>query len=161
MIVVSDTSPLNYLVLLDQIEILPSLFADVYTTPRVIEELLHPRAPAAVQQWAQSPPAWLRVIAPRNPEPFIASLDLGEAEAISPALELHAPAVLIDEKKGRQIARSQGLVTMGTVTILELASQQNLVDLRKAFDSLSRTSFHIRQSYLDEALAREVARKRT
>jgi predicted nucleic acid-binding protein len=42
MLVVSDTSPLNYLVLIGQEAILPSLFGRVLTTPAVLRELSHP-----------------------------------------------------------------------------------------------------------------------
>ncbi len=43
MIVVSDTSPLNYLVLIGAIDVLPKLFGEVYAPPAVIQEFQHPR----------------------------------------------------------------------------------------------------------------------
>src|SRR4051812_9445562 len=61
MIVVADTSPLCYLVLVDQIEVLASLFGQVVIPPAVLQELGHPRTPAPVQKWAASPPSWLEV----------------------------------------------------------------------------------------------------
>jgi predicted nucleic acid-binding protein len=160
MIVVSDTSPLNYLVLLGEIEVLPKLFDQIHTTAGVIGELLDPGAPEAVARWARQLPAWLQIGAPRELTRFTRDLDQGEAEAISLAMELHAAAVLIDEKTGRRIAQLQGLATIGTVTTLELAARENLLDLKKAFEALARTSFHFRQSYFDEALTRDAARKR-
>ena len=45
MIVVADTSPLNYLVLIDAIDVLPSLFGEVYAPPEVIRELADLLAP--------------------------------------------------------------------------------------------------------------------
>lgn len=39
MIVVSDTSPLNYLVLLDVVSVLPKLFGEVVVPPAVLTEL--------------------------------------------------------------------------------------------------------------------------
>jgi len=42
MIVVCDTSPLNYLVLIGEIELLPRLFAEVILTPGFLAELQHP-----------------------------------------------------------------------------------------------------------------------
>jgi predicted nucleic acid-binding protein len=56
MIVVSDTSPLNYLVLIGEVDLLPKLFAKVYIPPSVIEELTRLKTPDVVRTWAQSPP---------------------------------------------------------------------------------------------------------
>jgi len=67
MIVVSDTSPLNYLVLVGAIDVLPKLFGEVYVPLAVIQELQHPRTPVPVKQWAQSPPDWLRIANHRRP----------------------------------------------------------------------------------------------
>jgi predicted nucleic acid-binding protein len=39
MIVVSDASPLHYLILIDHAELLPALFGQVLTTPAVLAEL--------------------------------------------------------------------------------------------------------------------------
>jgi predicted nucleic acid-binding protein len=43
MIVVSDTTPLNYLILVDAIEVLPAIFGSVYAPPQVIAELKRSR----------------------------------------------------------------------------------------------------------------------
>ncbi len=56
MIVVSDTSPLNYLILIGHAEILPALFSRVVAPPAVVAEMLQPGAPEVVANWATSPP---------------------------------------------------------------------------------------------------------
>lgn len=61
MTIVCDTSPLNYLVLVHSIEVLPALFSELYTTSEVIGELRHARAPELVRRWAQGLPGWLHV----------------------------------------------------------------------------------------------------
>ena len=61
MIVVSDTTPLNYLILIEATEVLPALFGRVYAPTAVMEELSHPRGPQPVRAWASSPPEWLAV----------------------------------------------------------------------------------------------------
>jgi len=58
-IVVSDTTPLNYLVLIGAINVLESLFQKVYAPSSVIRELMDEKAPESVRRWAASPPAWL------------------------------------------------------------------------------------------------------
>ena len=113
MIVVSDTSPLNYLILIGAVDVLPLLFGGVHIPEQVVGELLHPRTPEPVRKWAISPPNWLQIRAPSVEIPTTAGLDAGESQAIALAIELQAPAVLIDEKKGRRIAKSYGLATVG------------------------------------------------
>jgi predicted nucleic acid-binding protein len=56
MIVVSDTSPLNYLILIESIQVLPAIFGRVYAPSAVVAELSHPRSPEVVRSWASKPP---------------------------------------------------------------------------------------------------------
>src|SRR5438046_709045 len=109
MIVVSDTTPLNYLVLINAAEVLPKLFEQVYVPTSVLRELSHARTPEAVRVWSQSPPHWLKVADPSVRLSSTASLDIGEADAISLAKERGIFNILIDEYLGRKIALSEGL----------------------------------------------------
>ena len=83
MIVVSDTSPLNYLVLIEAVEVLPAIFGRVVVPPTVIEELQAPGARDAVKAWIAAPPSWLEV---RSPESIGTSLALGRGEPRRSAL---------------------------------------------------------------------------
>jgi len=98
MIVVSDTSPLNYLVLIEVVEVLPAVFTRVVVPPAVVEELQAPGAPDAVKAWIAAPPSWLEV---RIPESSGTSLALGQAEreAICLAYELSALCLIDDLKE--------------------------------------------------------------
>ena len=49
MIAVADTSPLCYLILIDEVDVLPKLFCKVVVPAAVISELLHEDAPKAVR----------------------------------------------------------------------------------------------------------------
>jgi len=160
MIVVSDTSPLKYLILIGAIDVLPKLFGEVFVPLAVIRELQHPRTPAPVKQWVDAVPEWLRIQEPTVESPIAAGIDPGEAQAIALALQLRADALLIDEKLGRRIPKEHGFATLGTVTVLELAADRDLLDLRIAFESLKRTTFHITSELLKAALDRHAAQKR-
>lgn len=160
MIVVSDTSPLNYLVLIDAIDVLPQMFGQVHVPPAVMQEFQHPRTPEPVKHWAQSQPDWLIVHTPSADIAFDLKLDPGETEAIALALELGAAAILVDERKGRQFAATQGLATLGTITVLELAAEQELLDLPTALAALQQTSFHSTKTLINDALQRDAARRR-
>lgn len=151
MIVVSDTSPLNYLVLIGADHVLPGLFDRVLTPPEVLAEMQHTKAPAPVVAWSQRPPSWLEVCSPRS-TPHFEGLGLGESAAIGLAQECHAGALLIDERDGTAVAQQLGLVVIGTLAILDLASARNLVSLASAFAALRQTSFRGPTKLMDELL---------
>jgi hypothetical protein len=70
------------------------------------------------------------------------NLDAGETEAISLALELHVPAILIDEATGRRAAQAHGLRPLGTLAILVAADTHGLLNLEDALNRLTATNFH-------------------
>jgi predicted nucleic acid-binding protein len=59
MIVVADTSPLNYLVRLGHPDVLREIYGRVLVPSAVLSESQQPDAPAEVRAWASEPPAWL------------------------------------------------------------------------------------------------------
>jgi predicted nucleic acid-binding protein len=61
-LVIADTSPINYLLLIGHIDILPALFETVILPAAVREELKHPKAPAVVKNWIALPPVWVDVL---------------------------------------------------------------------------------------------------
>ena len=58
--VVSDTSPLNYLVLVGAIDLLPRLFSEIIIPPALVGELTQPGTPEVVKNWLKDKPVWLR-----------------------------------------------------------------------------------------------------
>jgi len=82
--VVCDTSPVNYLVLIDEIHVLPRLFEHVILPSGVLAELQHPSTPPRVFSWARNMPPWVTVV---SPEGLLEDMGLGrgEAEAIAVA----------------------------------------------------------------------------
>ena len=65
MIVVADTTPLNYLILIEQTQLLPCLYGQVLIPPAVLIELSDPRSPNLVRQWIAQSTEWLQVRSPR------------------------------------------------------------------------------------------------
>lgn len=63
-IVVADTSPINYLILIDQIAILETLYGRILIPHAIQEEMLSLMAPASVRAWAKNPPNWLEILSP-------------------------------------------------------------------------------------------------
>jgi predicted nucleic acid-binding protein len=119
MIVVADTSPLNYFVQIGCESVLSSLYQRVLIPPSVLEELGHAGAPKIVGEWLLDLPSWIEVrgtAAP--PDAALADLDPGEREAIQLAQEQRADLLLIDERRGRLVAKRHGLATTGTLGVL-------------------------------------------
>jgi predicted nucleic acid-binding protein len=158
-IVVSDTSPLNYLVILDAIHILPQLFGEIHVPTEVMDELKRSAAPARVRNWANTPPVWLHISSPTTAITTSVRLDAGETQAIALAVELHADTILIDDRKGRQVAEEHGFSAVGTLAILEFAAERKLLDLKQTFDALRLTNFYIADEYFTAALERVTARR--
>ncbi|OJW16335.1 MAG: hypothetical protein BGO49_18450 [Planctomycetales bacterium 71-10] len=148
MTVVSNLSPLHYLVLVDCAPILPRLFGVVVTPPAVMAEMSAANAPGPVRSWAASPPTWLVVAAPAVVEDIPrlgrGKRGAGEKAAIALALELGAAALLIDDGRGIQEAHKRGLTTVRTLALIDRAAESGFIDdlpdvLDRLFDG---TSFH-------------------
>lgn len=151
MIVVADTSPINYLVLIGQINLLNQLYARILIPFAVLAELKHPLAPKAVRDWAINAPSWLEVLNPKT-SIGLGQLDQGECEAIALAAEVHADVVLIDDKAGRQEAIRRGLRVAGTLSVLDDADQAGLVTFDVAVGELRKTSFRVSPAVLSEIM---------
>ncbi|MBX3402763.1 MAG: hypothetical protein KF699_05035 [Phycisphaeraceae bacterium] len=159
MIVVSDSSPLNILVRIAAVDVLPPLFGSVLIPPAVAAELNHESTPAVIRDWLATCPGWLVVRPPAKVDPTILFNDPGEREAISLAAELGADAILVDDRRARRAAQQRGLVTIGTIGILETAAAKGLLGLPDALQRLVRTDFHIAPGIIESALARDSLRR--
>jgi predicted nucleic acid-binding protein len=144
MIVISDTSPINYLILTDAIDILEELFKRIIVPEAVYIELQHAKTPQPVKDWIANAPSWFEV-KQADASLFTPSKRIGngEREAIALAIELNADAVLIDDRDGTQEVRNQSLLAIGTVNILERAAEMKLLDLPATVERLRQTSFRL------------------
>lgn len=153
MIVVSDTSPICYLLLIGQIQLLPQLYGQVLIPQIVQQELSDERSPIAVKNWIQTPPKWL--IIQEVTVPVDKDLDIinaGEKAAIILALQERANLIIIDEALGRKVARNKGLKVTGLLGILDRAAQQNLVDFSQAIATLEKTTFRASSKLIESLL---------
>jgi predicted nucleic acid-binding protein len=87
MIVVADSSPLRYLILIEHAQVLPALYGRVLIPPAVASKLNRQRTPPLVRAWLAQKPAWLEVCVPQRPSTALAAhLGAGEQEAIALAV---------------------------------------------------------------------------
>ncbi|ETX03155.1 MAG: hypothetical protein ETSY1_01025 [Candidatus Entotheonella factor] len=160
MLVIADSSPIHYLLLIGHIDILPSLYGRIIIPDIVTAELQHQRAPEIVRDWIEARPDWLDVRQPHfTASGSLAELDDGERDAILLAMELEADLLLLDDRKARVEATRQNLTSTGTLGVLEAASLRGLLDLPEAISRLQATNFRVAQRLIDDLLARDAGRR--
>jgi predicted nucleic acid-binding protein len=162
-LVIADTGPINYLVLVDAIGVLPKLFERIFVPLAVHAELIDTEAPEEVRAWIGRPPEWLEVRP--NPESNKSSLDEraldeGERAAIALARAISADLILMDDRAGVAVAQQHGLAVTGTLGVLELAGRRGLIDLGSALTRLKATNFRYPPAIMDALLARWMANRR-
>jgi len=150
MIIVSDTSPICYLLLIDQINVLYHLYKNVIIPQTVANELRASESPSVVKSLIAKPPRWLKiqsVKSSKNVKPE--KLDPGEQEAILLAEQLKADLVILDDKAARCIAVERGLKIIGLLGILKDAARAGLLDLE------TTSGFWVAPNLLERLLAEE------
>ena len=131
--IVADTGPLQYLVLIGEIDLLPRLFR-VVAIPAVVQaEMLHPEAPDSVRSWAGAPPQCSPSRQAQQKAVPIRRRDAGERAAIALALASRAELILMDDRAGVAAARAEGLSVIGTLGVLVRAARPGMVELEATF----------------------------
>jgi len=155
MIVVSDTSSISNLAAIGQLKLLEQLYGIVIIPTAVYQEILNSgnTDPAVL---AIQTVNWIETRSVTNItllQNLRNKLDIGEAEAITLAVELNADRLIVDERKGRNEAINLGLRVTGILGILLAAKQQRLVLLiQPLLDDLIANGFWIRLELYAELL---------
>ena len=160
MIVISDTTPLNYLILIERENLLYKLFGKVIIPQAVFDELSASGASEKVRQWIKKLPFWIEV---RQtvliPDASLDILDAGEREAILLAQELAADLLLVDDRQARQAAINLGINITGTVGILDKAAREGLIDLRTTIAEIQKTNFRIADDVVRKLIEEDEKRR--
>lgn len=156
MIVVADSSPLHYLILIEQVDLLRRLYSEVLIPEPVLAELSRPASPVAVSGWLSSAPQWLSVM-PVSVEEIASvtdSLDLGERAAIALAQTMRTDLLLIDEAAGRREANRRHLRVTGTLGVLRTAAEKGFVDVKDVLRRLQTTNFYVEEALIEKEFGR-------
>lgn len=156
--VVSNTSPLLNLAIIDRLSLVQQQFTEVYIPTAVKAELrINESLPGSHALRKAIEDGWI-LEQTVNDSALVKllrrDLDLGEAEAIALGLELGAEWILLDEREGRKIARSLGLNITGILGILLQGWRLGeLSSLREVMDQLQlRANFRIASELLRKIL---------
>ncbi|WP_373513728.1 DUF3368 domain-containing protein [Persicitalea sp.] len=137
MVIVSDTSIITNLIQLDQLSLLEKLYGEVVIPKRVLIELAKIPEQAEIIENTQ----WLSIQSTSDQATYDQlkkQLDEGESEAIALALELKADLLLLDERRGRSVARQHGILISGLLgVIIEAKSKGYLNKVKPLLDKLN------------------------
>jgi predicted nucleic acid-binding protein len=154
-IVVADTSPLNYLIQLDCVDVLRALHGELLIPDAVSAELAHRAAPPEVQRWVASPPPWVQVVSLSETDPSLpALLGAGEREAISLAASSPGCLLIVDDQRARLAATQRGIETTGTLAIIRNAALRGSLSFPATILKLVELGFRLSPGLQAEILAR-------
>jgi hypothetical protein len=137
--VVSNTSPISNLAIIDRLGLLSARYHRVLVPSAVASELAALSHPLGKQRIAAAiANGWLSVDA--SADVMVPSLrfplDPGETSAIALALHIKADILLMDERRGREAARRFGLVVAGALG--ELAHAKLVGRIANVRDEIKR-----------------------
>ncbi len=158
-IVAADTGPLIALARVEQLDLLRQLYKDVCVPNAVHSELaIDSDRPGAIVLARAFEAGWItvRVAADSNAVAELTQLlDPGEAEAIVLAEEQHARFLLIDDARGRRIARRRGIPVVGVAGVLLAAkSHGELAAVAPILEDLSRIGYRLSPRLIGAVLER-------
>ncbi len=143
-IIISDTSCLIALSNIGLLHILKELFGEVIITSEVKAE------------FGSKLPDWMIILQVKDrlkQTDIETRLDRGEASSIALALEIQNSMLIIDEVKGRNIAKSLNIEIIGTVGIILLAGKKGLIkDVVSVILILVNKGFRLSDKLIDKII---------
>ena len=150
MIVVSDTTPLISLMKVGRLDLINQLFGEVQIPNAVFEELVsNSRFPDESRQIRECQFIKKVDVIDVNSVKLLrrsTGLDAGESEAIVLSDSMEAALLLMDEVKGREVARQMGIQIMGTIGMLMIAYKESLLskgEILRCIEVLKVSGRHI------------------
>lgn len=161
MIVVSDTTPLISLLKIDKVYLLEKLFGKIFIPQAVFNELVvDKRFIKEADIIRNNSHIEVKEVGSLEAVDILrraTGLDIGESEAIVLADELKADILLMDEAKGRNVSKDLGHNVMGTIGIIMVAYEENLLtseDVKECIEQLKKSGRHIGSRYYNMLLSR-------
>jgi len=153
--IVSNTGPMIALAIIEKLDILKNIFYEVIVPEAVHNELIHGgRNEAGLTAYKQA--SWIQVKKlSKSIEPLLNTvLDSGEASVIQTCCECKADFVLIDERKGRKVARDvYGLEVIGSMRILVEAKRQGIIkNVGEAIEGMRNGGYWIHNNIVEFVL---------
>ncbi len=124
--VVSNATPIISLAI-DQLSLLQTLFGEI-SVPKAVDEEIKAKEAFGYEEIDSEYFQVIEITGTKYLGLLLKDLDLGEAETILLSIEIEADVLIIDERLGYQIAKSQKINAIGTLSVLLMAKQQGLIE---------------------------------
>ncbi len=153
-VVISNTSPLLYLHVVGQLDLLRQLFGQIVTPLAVVAELA-----IGVAKGHDGPEitelSWINVRPPSDPKGLDGEgLGAGETEAIALALEIPDSLLLLDDLAARKAAFSRALRVTGTLGVLVQAKNDGYLNtVTPVVQALAKTTMRMSDRLVQLVLA--------
>ena len=161
MIVISDTTPLISLIKINHLELIGDLFGEIQIPDAVYRELVSNKKYTEEAEKIKNYKNIKRVKVENETSVQLlrraTGLDIGESEAIILSDQIKADLLLMDEVKGRQVARNMGINLMGTIGILMQAYDSRLLskgEIEECIDILRSNGRHISDRLYEQLIDR-------
>lgn len=155
-LIVSDTSPLLNLALIDRLNLVQEQFSTVTVPEQVWDELLAGEDGVDALQSLRGE-GTLDIVEVEEGALFAEfrrNLDRGESAALAYAVEMDADRLLLDEREGRQAARRHDIPVTGAIGVLLRAAREEQLALKSELDALRSAGFWISDALYEEVLER-------
>lgn len=160
--IITNTSPIIALAMIDRLSLLWELFAKVYVPKAVFKELVtssseNDHGRREIQEAVKEEKIAIYSVKDELlVKQMYGKLHHGELEVIIGGKELDIDFVLIDEKAARNMAKNFFLTPIGTLGILRLAKSQGKIDKIKPYlDNLIFNDYRIGKSLYERVLKLE------
>jgi predicted nucleic acid-binding protein len=157
MILVADSSALVALSVCDSLTLLDQLFKEVIVPEAVFLEVVKGDKPEAnvLKKYLQEK---VRKVDMRSFIYLDGNADAGETEAMLLYKQELADKLLIDDRRGRRIAKINGINTIGSLGILLSAKQAGLISkIKPQIENIAASRVYLTQSLIEMVL--EIARE--
>jgi predicted nucleic acid-binding protein len=145
-IIISDTSSLIALTNIGELELLKKVYEEVVITPEIGEE------------YGLETPDWIRIEKIEDIQKFKLlnlELDKGESSGITLALENESSLLIIDEKKGRGIAKKLGIKITGILGVMIRAKEIGVINrVKPLIEKLEKVDFRMSERLKNQILER-------
>jgi predicted nucleic acid-binding protein len=142
--IIVDTSCLIILSKIKELSLLKLLYGEVLITDIIAKEFDEP-----LPDWIIVCPIKIK----ENVFLFEKRIDKGEASAIMLALEIPNSIIIIDDFKGRALAKELGIKVTGTIGIIISAKNKKLIpSIKPILEKIKETNFYISKELEKEAL---------
>jgi predicted nucleic acid-binding protein len=146
--VVADAGPLFGLARVGKLHLLQKLYSFVLIPQKVYEEITRASNKPGAKAISKAVLAgWIEVIYvenQQNVDKLNVLIDKGESEAIQLIKEQKLRTLIIDERKGRKIAKARGIHVIGTGTILIKAKKAGLLkEVSVVLHDLRKTGYRL------------------